>query len=319
MRLTKFIDEKTLINEGRHEEIQFDADNEDELVYLMSQRLFKDCGPYLKDLAKSGKVLYRGAYGGDMTKIVPRKNRRPSDMDPDLQEELDDAFYSHVGWRPRSEGVFCSGNRSQAQFYGTGVYTVWPIGKYKIVWCPHIEDLYTYLDGQYGNNPYDIDTSYFEDDYYNLYGEGLEGTWWYDGDDTNESDKADARDVVADWLRDDYDEDDEDYDPYEDMDEYNFEWMPDVDLETYLEEEIANEIERRRENRYEVVFEYKDDDIKKAIDSHNEIMIGCKAYYLIDDAWTDGLNEILAKGRVKPAHKQLKFKFMKGKRKSHRR
>ena len=53
-----------------------------------------------------------------------------------------------------------------------------------------------------------IDTSYFEDDWENLYGEGLEGTWYYNGDDTDEADKDDARAVVADWLRDDYNGDD---------------------------------------------------------------------------------------------------------------
>ena len=304
MRLEKFI------NEERHTPIDFFGLDRDDKIQKMASFLFRDCKPYLKDLRKSGKVMYRGAYGGDMTKIIPRKNRKPKDMDQDLSDELDDAFMSHVGWKPRSEGVFCSGDHGQAKHYGTAVFTVWPIDKYKIVWSESVGDLYTKMDNS-GDDDY-IETDWMEEDYEEIYGENSEnGSWYYEGDDTKETEKSAAEAKVADQIIDDQDfesdEEREDFDPYDEMEELD--WEPNVSLDDYLEDAIANERERQLESRYEVVFEYEDDNIIRAIDSGNEIMVGCKAYYIIDDSYTNEIIKLVKIGKIKPVHKQLKFQF----------
>lgn len=300
---------ETFINEAeRHTEIFFDTDDIEEKVTKMAHLLFNDCKQYLKDLGKSGEVMYRGAYGGDMTKIVPRKNRAPKDMSAALQEELDDAFYGEFKWKPRSEGVFCSGEWDQAHSYGTNVFTVWPIGKYQFLYNENVHDLYTHFE----NDDDDVDTSQIEEDYYDNYGEGYQGTWYYDGENTEKSDKDDAEDVVAQWFEERYepeDEEDDDYDGHDNIDDKDFEWEPDVSWDDYLVDEIENARERIRENRYEVVFDYRDDDIKRAIKSQNEIMVRCKEYYIIDEDFTDDLNKLLKIGKIKSVHKQLKFQF----------
>lgn len=306
MRLEKFI------NEDRHTEIYFDTDNDEEKVIKMAQLLFRDCKRYLKDIGKGGDVMYRGAHGADMTKIVPRKNRQPKDMDTEMQEELDDAFDSQFGWRPRSEGVFCSGDYHQASAYGKRVFTVWPIGKYKFLYNDNVNDLYTYMDN------YDdyIDTDWMYENWQDTYGEGGEGSWYYDGEDTEKSDKDDATEVVVGWLEKEHEE--EEYDAYEDIDEYDWEWMSDVSEEDYIEDATDQERERLREARYEVAYDYRDDNIKNAIDSTNEIMIGCKEYYIISNNYTNQLQKILKIGKIKPVHKQLKFDFAKRKRRKRR-
>ncbi len=314
MRLEKFI-----VEESRHTPIDFYDMDREEKIQKMASMLFRDCKPYLKDLKKSGKVMYRGAYGGDMTKIIPRKDRQPKDMDQELSDEIDDAFMSHVGWKPRSEGVFCSGDYKQAEGYGSAVFTVWPIGKYKFVWSLSIYDLYTKLDNS-GDYDY-IETDWMYEDYEERYGENSEnGSWYYEGSDTEETEKSDAEAKVAEWITDDQEfeseEEKEDFDPYDEMAELD--WEPDVSEEDYIEDAVAEERERQLESRYEVVFDYEEDNIVKAIDTGNEIMIGCKAYYIIDNEYTNELVELLKIGKIKPAHKQLKFQFAYKKRRPNR-
>ena len=305
---------KVFINEERHTEISFDTNDIEEKVEKMAHLLFNDCKQYLKDLGKSGEVMYRGAYGGDMTKIVPRKNRAPKDMSRELQEELDNTFYDEFKWRPRSEGVFCSGEWDQAHSYGDAVFTVWPIGKYQFLYNENVHDLYTYFEEDVGG---DVNTDQMEEDWEDKYGEGYEGTWYYDGDNTKKSDRDDAENVVAGWLEKDHDEDD-DYDGHDDIVDSDFEWEPDVSWEDYYEENIEYEREKIQEAKYEIVFDYRDTDIKRAIRCQNEIMIRCKEYYIIHNEFTDELNKLLKIGKIKPVHKQLKFQFAYKKRRPRR-
>ena len=312
MRLERFITEE------RHTPIDFQGLDDDDKVSKMASILFKECKPYLKDLRKSGRVMYRGAYGGAMTKIIPRKNRTPKDMDQHLSDQLDDAFYSHVGWRPRSEGVFTSGDNEQAKGYGDGLYTVWPAGDYKFVYNENVFDLYTHMDSV--DDIDNIDTTWMEDEWQNQYGEGQEGSWYYEGRDTEESDNTEAMSVAANWIRDEQEfeteEEEEDFDPYEEMDELD--WEPDISLDDYLEDAVENERERLLDSRDEVVYDYSDDNIVRAIDTGYEIMVGCKSYYLIDDDFTNELNVLLKIGKIKPVHKQLKFQFAYKKRRPNR-
>lgn len=307
MRLEQFI------TESRSTKIEFDTVDIEEKVTKMASLLFKDCKQYLKDLniKNAGKVMYRGARGGDMTKIIPRKDRVPKDMDQDLSNALDDEFEREFGWEPRSEGVFCSGDRDQAAGYGN-VFTVWPIGKYKFLWSWSIFDLYTKMD-QMGSSDY-IDTDYFYTEWDETYGEGGEGSWYYDGDDTEETDKDKAEEVVLDWIEKQHEKDyseyeDDDFDPQDELDDLSFEWTPDIDQESYVEDRAEQAREDLKDERLEVTNEYQDKDINKALRTGNEIMLGCNSYYLIDDDFSNELIKVLSKGKIKPVHKQLKFQF----------
>lgn len=305
MRLEQFI------SEGRFREIEFDTDNREEILVKMATLLFKECKPYLKDLGKSGKVMYRGARGSEMTKIVPRKDREPKNMDQDLSDEYDDNFESSFGWKPRSEGVFCSGDKQQAKGYGSGLFTVWPTGKYKFLWSDHVGDLYTYVDTT-SSDSY-IDTDWMYDDWKETYGEGGQGTWYYDGEDTGESDLLDASETVSGWIIRDHDfssdDKDEEFDPMDEIDDDDFEWEPDIDSDSYVSDMADAERQRQWDERADIAHEYQDSDIQRAIQSGNEIMVGCKSYYLIDNEFTDELNDLLFIGKIKPIHKQLKFQF----------
>ena len=326
MRLEQFI-----IEGSRHTKIEFEDDFIEDKVYQMAKLLFKNCKEYLKDLniKSAGRVMYRGAYGDDMTKIVPRKDRQPKDMDWEQSEALDDEFKRKFGWKPRSEGVFCSGDIQQAKGYGDGVFTVWPMGKYKLLWSWSIFDLYTKLDGMDSEDYIDSDVFYQE--WEDTYGEDSDGgSWYYDGDDTETSDQDDAEEIVLGWIQDNFDQlvkdnpeyykdKGENFDPEDDFDSYAWEWMPDMDADTFVQDRITDARENIEDDKLEVVLDYKDKDINAALRSNNEIMIGCKSYYIIDDDYTNELIKILTKGAIQPVHKQLKFQFAYKKRRPNRR
>jgi hypothetical protein len=108
-----------------------------------------DCRPFLRKLDKNRiRLLYRGTqhWLGDFNtikKFIPRKHRKPSDMNELDHEMLNKSFYKKFGWKPRSEGVFCTGSSGTASGYGND-YIFFPIGDFEFVWSPTIDDLYDY-------------------------------------------------------------------------------------------------------------------------------------------------------------------------------
>ena len=146
----------------------------------------------------------------------------------------------------------------------------------------------------------------------NTYGENTTGgTWYYDGENTKDHDKDEAEETAIQWIRDEHDEEDEDFDPYDEYSDYDMEWEPDMSLDDFLEDYIEQEREKFQEERYDIVYEYKDKNIVDAIRSQVEIMVGCKSYYIIANEFTRDLNKLISKGKIKPANKQLKFAFAK--------
>ena len=107
--------------------------------------LQKDCKPYIKQIKND--LLYRGSYKSNpgIVKVTPRKDRRPMSIHPKVQEILDNFFNKKFGWKPRSTGVFCTGDFSQAGQYGTAAYSFWPIGPFKFLWHPEVSDLFESL------------------------------------------------------------------------------------------------------------------------------------------------------------------------------
>jgi hypothetical protein len=308
MRLQKFI------NEG-HKAIRLNSKTESKKVYEIITLLFKDCKQYLKDLKGTSEPLYRGARGGDITLITPRADREPKDMSRELQELFDTAFYNDFGWYPRSEGVFCSGKYDQASGYGSAVFTVWPIGKYNFIYSDDTHDLYTKSENLNDKVKYGEDSWYddFEEEYEDEYGEdGDYGSWYYNGTDTNETVKSHAIDVVADWEREkqefETEEEEENFDPFDYISEDDLDWVPEEEKEDW----INNKIEDRKEDIEievkDMVSDFADDNIQNAIDSHNEVMLSCESYYLINNNFTDDIFDQIKLGPPSK-QKQLKFQF----------
>lgn len=110
--------------------------NEDDVDELIQ----RDCQPWLK--ASQGEVVYRGAKNKPYCyKGTVRTDRRPVDTKPELQIMFDNIIQKKYGFKPRSNGLFVTGNIGDATRYGR-VYRITPIGKFKFLWSPLVRDFY---------------------------------------------------------------------------------------------------------------------------------------------------------------------------------
>jgi len=138
---------KNYVNESYTEE------EADELIKILR----RDCKEYYKWAKKiHGFRIFRASteHFTGYKKIIPRKDRKPRDLNIKLHEKLDKMFYKKFKWNVRSEGVFAqmnSANRLEA--YGK-IYYLFPIGDFEVVGNPHIDDLYFQFleDGIMDNN-----------------------------------------------------------------------------------------------------------------------------------------------------------------------
>jgi hypothetical protein len=91
---------------------------------------------------KGGDLLWRGTEKRvkDIKIFTPRTDRQPRDMDPGIHKYMDDMFKEYHGWKARSEGVFTTTDRRQSSLYGKP-YVFFPIGNYKYLWNPKVNDL----------------------------------------------------------------------------------------------------------------------------------------------------------------------------------
>src|SRR5574343_260209 len=137
---------------------------------------------FLKACIQADRWFLRGSrnkvsYDGYLS-IVPRSDRRPSDTNIIIHNELDSKFRKIFGLKARSEGVFVTGSVDQAGEYGIYTYAFFPIGKYKFIWSTDIKDATVYTDNiiflyrkkihdiNYNPDPNDTDfLSYFHNKY----------------------------------------------------------------------------------------------------------------------------------------------------------
>ena len=134
MRLTSYISESFM--------------NEEEIEKAVAL-IKKNCKPFFKKMGPNGEFLYRGAsvttFGKLLTKVKPRKDRKPRDTTPDLHDYLDELFKKYHGWKARSAGVFATPNRAMAKGFGKPYY-VFPIGDFQFLYHPESEDLVEILE-----------------------------------------------------------------------------------------------------------------------------------------------------------------------------
>ena len=131
-------------------ETYINEDFEDAVKYIVV-KIRRECKPFLKEFPVSSKFLYRGTrmtndHDGIQNK-KRRKDRKPTDTPEDVTREIDNTFNSKFGWKPRTQGVFATGNSRTSTVYGIP-HLFFPIGKYRYIWSPKIKDFYThsYLD-----------------------------------------------------------------------------------------------------------------------------------------------------------------------------
>ncbi len=121
------------------------VDDAEDIVDILNE----DCKPILNVLKKYDYkyFLYRGSrsIADNFQKITPRKNRKPLNTPIKLHNILDKMFQKKFGWKARSEGVFAAGQLYPLDEYGPS-YLFFPIGNFKYVWSPEIEDLYEEFD-----------------------------------------------------------------------------------------------------------------------------------------------------------------------------
>lgn len=116
------------------------------------EKLIKDiksqCAPFLQEV-DGVHMLYRGVKGifGKTDFLIKnrRLDRQPKDMAGHLQKQIDESMYKRFRWKPRSQGVFAIGSRIEASEYGRPWVFI-PIGKFRFVWSPIVQDAYTVFD-----------------------------------------------------------------------------------------------------------------------------------------------------------------------------
>lgn len=269
--------------------------------------IFKDCQPYLKEMRKNraDHFFYRGTRkrGDAITEIKPRQDRYPKDTPQDVQDYIDDFFQKKFGWRPRSQGVFTSYKDDDAKNYGS-VHMFFPKGKYEYVFSPDVQDLWSYIDDngfmQYIEDEPDHWYNDYENEWLDKYDEDSgNGTWYYEGESTGESNKTEALDAAAEAEG---TIDLEDEDGYYEI-ESKLEWVPDITLEDYQEERWNEEREEKMSEFKETLNSFvQSKKLDKALEDGwgaPEVIWKCKSYYIVPVDFEDFFIDTFLKSKNK--------------------
>lgn len=114
-----------------------------------------NCKPYLRALSgvplSNTFNLWRGSKLGEYEPgdvVKTRKNRNPLDSSAEFHNFVDNIFLKKFKHNFRSNAVFCTGNKPDAEHYGSA-YMVVPMGNFRFLWSPKIADLYSSLGDTY--------------------------------------------------------------------------------------------------------------------------------------------------------------------------
>lgn len=124
-----------------------DPDSGNEHLAKAVEAITRDCKQFLKQM--EGRLALRGTRSSAnnglanqyLFKRSVRDDRKGMNTRPELQAEYDRWFNQHFGVKPRSAGIFTTGSAKEAKSYGT-VYAVFPIGEFKYIWSPKVDDLF---------------------------------------------------------------------------------------------------------------------------------------------------------------------------------
>ncbi len=143
-----------------------DSDEVREMIELeILPTIKRECKQFLKE----DTVLYRGKrkpIKGLWDFVMPRKDRKPTDVPEDIQKEFDEGTYRRYKVKFRQWGVFVTPYKPQATTYGS-VYTFWPKDGYKYLWSPKIRDFFDKWNSDVRHDPMAL--SSFSDDYWDSF------------------------------------------------------------------------------------------------------------------------------------------------------
>lgn len=122
-----------------------DIPDDDKKIISM---IHKDCGTFLRSKSRYQKC-FRGHKRtfSPYKMLVPRKNRRPSDIPIEVHKIFGEAFQKKFGWNPRTTGVFCAPNTTIAELYGNEHY-FYPVGNFKMLYSKGVDDFLNTLKDQ---------------------------------------------------------------------------------------------------------------------------------------------------------------------------
>lgn len=281
--------------------------------------IYRDCAPFIREFIgpQKGNTALQFLYSGrdvsgnpEFIKKRVRKDRKPADMHPIIHDMLDKEFQKRFGYPARSSSLFVTGDLYIASDYGSRVYLVFPVGKYKYLWNPQVDDLYTYIGDRSGNtvnknfdngtgiaNPivanhvklnkkeYDMSKK-FEWLYSQKHGNNIlsidpkaKGYWAWQGKEFIKVPKGqDPIQYVTKKIG-------------EKPEIGGFTWKPDMDYQSYFNEywddymsDHIAELERQGEELAKRIIEvvvdgYSNRNLKDAVNRRSEIMIHCNEWY----------------------------------------
>lgn len=272
--------------------------NPDDLYMLEGhwKSVEEKCSQVLKALrsCSNKKLLFRGM--GDIVRDIPfikdvRKDRKPKDTHEGVSRIIDDMFYDKFGFRPRSQGLFCFGMSSKNPFLDDIIdfgqsYVIFPIGNFKFIWSPQIDDFYVYMI-KHSISKKSValtgDKSVSMESWKWKYGKGaFEGTWKFQDitievtDKKGMSQRTAIERVMLEFTKEDITELPKDiYNKLYDGIKQDLEWIPVVPFPSFLEAERSS----AREGLLNMVESYKKTNFCEALKSGNEITIFCDKYY----------------------------------------
>lgn len=114
-----------------------------ENIFDILDKIKKECGPYIKDVKASNKILLSGRNRAKMLfdKKRIRKDRNPLSTRQYQHDFYDMVFKKKFGVKLRSESMFCSLSYNTVTGYGRAYY-VFPIGNYDIYYSNKVFDLF---------------------------------------------------------------------------------------------------------------------------------------------------------------------------------
>lgn len=118
--------------------------NEGEDYMEVLKYIKRDCKPFLKAIEPKPhrNMIYRGYKSIESWFLkTTRADRKPKDIGEGLHNDFDMEFKKRFGYKARSESFFATGEDEEASMYGE-VYTIFPVGDFKILWSPKITDLF---------------------------------------------------------------------------------------------------------------------------------------------------------------------------------
>jgi len=118
---------------------EFDVD----AFFKIWSSIKKDCKPAIEYMKAANNYIYRGMKtGGNLGEKSTRSDRMPKDTSMMMHNLIDEVMEDQYGWKPRSEGLFCTGDRYGTESYGNK-YIIFPVGKFEYIWSPNVRDSYS--------------------------------------------------------------------------------------------------------------------------------------------------------------------------------